>query len=313
MILTITANPAVDVTYRIAQLEPGEVHRVRTERKAGGKGLNVARAVKQRGHDVAAVGIVGGETGRFIASELADAGIPARWVSTDNPTRSTVNVLTDSGESTMLNEYGGNPGKHNWELFLDLVGQQSAEASVAVVSGSFPGGLSAEDHAALFSHTQAAQFRIFDVSGSALLSAAENNASLLKPNAFELQEATGAADIQTGVRELLERGAQAIAVSLGAEGMLFATSKFSVRAFLDTPLSGNPTGAGDAAVASFAISFALHGQLLIDSSNIAADALRDAVAQSAAAVVAPTAGEFDYPTYQRLLNEVRTEEVHASS
>lgn len=313
MILAVAANPAVDITYRTPHLLLGEVNRVETQRKAGGKALNVARSISQRSKDTEVVGILGGDTGRFIAHELQEARIPAYWVDTDSPTRSTVNVLTSSGESTMLNELGAPPGGHAWDAFVRLVKKRGSTSSVVVVSGSFPSGVGRAEQLALFNSARDSSHCIFDVSGNALIDAATCAPTLLKPNAAELMEATGEPSVERGLATLFKHGAQAVAVSLGAEGMLLATPQLAIRAFLDTPMSGNPTGAGDAAVASFAISIEIHGHLALHDAALARATLCDAVAQSAAAVAMSTAGGFDFPTYQNLLNSVRTENLNAFS
>lgn len=312
MILTVTPNPAVDITYRTDHLEVGEVNRVSAGRKAGGKGLNVARVISQRGGDAVILAPIGGDTGAFIAQDIAQTGITARWVQAAQATRATVNVLTGDGESTMLNEPGTDPGEAAWDELVRETGELALASQVTVISGSFPAGITPIQTAALFAAAKCAQFTICDVSGPLLLEAARAGASVLKPNRSELLEATGAATVQEGANLLLDAGAQAVAVSLGADGMLFVTRGFSVRCAIPTPLSGNPTGAGDAAVASLALSLSEHKEAVLCSSETAADAVRDAVVLSAAAVIAPTAGDFDLDTYEHLLELARTEIHHAT-
>ncbi len=97
---------------------------------------------------------------------------------------------------------------------------------------------------------------IVDTSGPALLRAADAGATVLKPNAAELVEATGVADPVEGARSLIARGTELVLLSLGAEGMLAVTATALVHARLDEPLAGNPTGAGDAGVAACAVLYA---------------------------------------------------------
>ncbi|NKF32455.1 1-phosphofructokinase family hexose kinase, partial [Pseudomonas sp. BGM005] len=87
---------------------------------------------------------------------------------------------------------------------------------------------------------------IVDTSGRGLLHAADAGASVLKPNAAELVEATGIVDPVEGARSLIARGTGLVLLSLGAEGMLAVTASDVLHARLDAPLDGNPTGAGDA-------------------------------------------------------------------
>jgi len=138
---------------------------------------------------------------------------------------------------------------------------------------------------------------IVDTSGPALLWAADAGATVLKPNAAELVEATGIPDPVEGARSLLARGAELVLLSLGAEGMLAVTASDLVHARLDEPLAGNPTGAGDAGVAACAV---LYADGVRDPEQI----LRRATAWSAAAVLTPLAGDIS-PRWTELEQQLR--------
>ena len=76
MILTVTANPAIDRVYFIEQFQMGEVHRpARAVVSAGGKGINVSRVAKTLGADTCAMGFVGGYNGAFIRAEVEALGV----------------------------------------------------------------------------------------------------------------------------------------------------------------------------------------------------------------------------------------------
>ena len=128
---------------------------------------------------------------------------------------------------------------------------------------------------------------IIDTSGAGLLAAASAGATVLKPNRQELAEATGLGDPLAGARHLLALGAGLVLLSLGEEGMVALAASDPERlhsARLPRVLRGNPTGAGDAAVAAAAVAYAT-GQHRIDQ------VLRAATAWSAAAVLMPLAGD----------------------
>src|SRR4051794_41932982 len=76
MIVTVTLNLALDVTYRVPRLTPGATHRVTVDQRAGGKGVNVARVLRALGEDAAVCGFAGGGTGRLALAELEAAAIP---------------------------------------------------------------------------------------------------------------------------------------------------------------------------------------------------------------------------------------------
>jgi hypothetical protein len=87
MILTVTPNIALDITYRVDQLTPGSSHRVRrVEERAGGKGVNVAGVLRALGHDTVVLGFVGGATAGAVTSDLARGGLVHELIAVDGPT-----------------------------------------------------------------------------------------------------------------------------------------------------------------------------------------------------------------------------------
>ena len=108
MILTVTVNAAVDKTLTVANLQLGHRHRAQQgARDAGGKGINVARALKRLGEPVIATGLAGGRTGIQIVEGLAGEGILNDFVRIGGESRtSTVVVDPTSGLQTEINEYG---------------------------------------------------------------------------------------------------------------------------------------------------------------------------------------------------------------
>lgn len=157
---------------------------------------------------------------------------------------------------------------------------------------------------------------IVDTSGPTLVSVSKAGADVVKPNAEELREATGENDPHNGARRLIECGAGAVVVSCGEDGMLaFVPSGDTVRAWRARPaekLEGNPTGAGDAAVAALAC--AVDDASASEPLNaIIPESLREAVALSGAAVLRPGAGEIDIAAYHRMRHEIALEELHATS
>ncbi|GGD68726.1 1-phosphofructokinase family hexose kinase [Microbacterium murale] len=311
MILTVTANPALDLTWEIDRIEIGGTHRADTGAvRAGGKGLNVARVAHAQGFDVRALTTCGGATGAELRDELEASGMPHVLIPVTAPTRRSVAWVDRSlGDTTIVNERGVNPSVEEWSAFTAAVRGQAAAASVLVISGSFPPCAPSRLLPELIA-AGAGRPVIVDTSGPALLTAADAGASVLKPNKAELAEATGMADPIDGARALIARGAGLVLLSLGAEGMYAVTADRVLRARLPERLAGNPTGAGDAAVAAAATLLAEKVGAASDSaSDLAADPaasgfdpeaiLRRATAWSAAAVLMPLAGEI-HPTWRDL-------------
>lgn len=288
MILTVTANPAIDLTYETDSLVVGESNRVAGARsRAGGKGLNVARVAHQLGNRVLAVATVGGDTGIEFERELQTSGLPHRLVPVTTATRrSFAFVDTSSGQVTVVNEAGNALTAAGWAALTGAVRSVAADATCLVGSGSLPPGATDGFYADLVAIAHDAGFpAIIDATGAALLGAARAGADLLKPNRRELAETTGLADPVAGAAKLLDAGARLVLVSLGEEGMFAVSAEDRAPLFARLPrLAGNPTGAGDAAVAASAVCLAAGD---CDPESI----LRLASAWSAAAVLAPVAGE----------------------
>lgn len=310
MIITITPNPALDITYRVDALQPGEAHRVRlvTERP-GGKGLNVASVLAALGEPATALGFLGGATGQRIAELAAQtAGIrdaERYWVASDAESRRAVIVVAE-GTATVFNEPGAPAGVGAWQNLTGELATRLRPDDVVAICGSVPAGTQAGSLANLVQIAQAVGARtVVDTSGRWLGEAARAGADLLKPNRAELA-ASGTTDLVMGARKLIRWGAKAVAVSSGAEGMRLFLADWPVQHWLarGPQLAGNPTGAGDAAVAAWCRALASGRDLGRDGPAV----LADAVALSAAAVLAPEAGEFDADHYAQAAGQIEVSE-----
>lgn len=302
MILTVTPNTALDVTYELDRLRPGRTHRVRaSHRCAGGKGVNVARTLHALGERVVATGFLGGDTGALVRADLLTAGIPAEMVPIATDTRRTVSIVDDNG-ATVLSEAGPEISAAEWEQLGRTVHRLATRSSTVVCSGSLPPGAPVDGYARLIRICRDLVVPcLIDTSGEPLRVALNEHPDLVKPNADELAELTGVPDPVAGAAAILAAGARAVVVSVGSEGLLAMDRKRAWRARPPEVLNGNPVGAGDAVVAALAVA-AANGQAL-------ADALPAAVALSVATVATPVAGRFDQDTYRRTLPRVRVEEL----
>jgi 1-phosphofructokinase family hexose kinase len=315
VILTVTPNPALDLTWHVERLTPGATHRVPTAvGRAGGKGLNVARVLHAQGHDVLALATVGGETGEAFAAELAASGVPHRLLAVASTTRRSAAIVDDlRGESTVLNELGGPLSPDEAATLARTTGECARTADAVVLSGSLPPGFGPDELAGVVAQIAVAGVPVVvDTSGPALIAAARSGAQVLKPNREELAAATGREDPLEGARELLAHGARLVVVSLGEAGLLVVGRVGRpLHARLPRPLHGNATGAGDAVVAAIVAAVASGGDLWSDADAAArarADLARRAAAWSASAVLMPLAGELS-PRHAKLEAEVVVTEL----
>ncbi|APA96378.1 hexose kinase [Nocardia seriolae] len=303
VILTVTMNPAYDMTYRLERLEPGRAQRVLSvEQRLGGKGINVTRILCQLGSYSRATGFADHTFAAAAADEFPADFVPALpWV------RRTV-VISESRDGTATGLW--EPGAYVHELHAvdrlrDRIQFLLPELRGLVVSGSLPGGIDETVPAALARAAVAAGVpTVCDVDGPALKLAAAVPGVILMPNRDELERLTGAVTarpeaVVAAARPLLDAGVGAVIATLGPDGMVAVTASCAWSATLPEPLAGNPTGAGDAAAAAVVRALATGDEP--DWPAI----LTDAVATSAAAVVIPVAGESDLTLRDRLAPTVR--------
>src|SRR5690348_10301756 len=159
MIVTVTLNPALDLTYSVDTLVPHGVHRVAaaTER-AGGKGVNVARVLHAIGEPVLATGLLGGSTGGRVADLLAADGVPASFTAIAGDTRRTV-AVTDRHDATGFWEPGPRISAAEWSLMLTRYRELLRTASVVALCGSLPPSVPIDGYAEMVRLATAAECR----------------------------------------------------------------------------------------------------------------------------------------------------------
>lgn len=299
MILTLTPNPAIDETYSAPGVAVDSSHKVvRSHSQAGGKGLNVARVLHSQDLVVHALFPAGGASGRELTAELTAAGIAFTAVPVAGATRrSMAFVDPEADTTTIFNEAGSALDPAEWESLTQAYLGLLEHAKAVAICGSWPPGTERETMRALIkAAVQREIYTVVDTSGPLLLDAAACGA-VLKPNHHELLAATGAGSLAEGAADLLERGAAEIYLSAGEKGLYHFTGETPLVAHAKLPrkLTGNPTGAGDSAVAA-----------LLSSKVQSLDreaTLSRAVAWSASTVLMPTAGALS-PKHEALLADV---------
>ncbi|REK87167.1 1-phosphofructokinase family hexose kinase [Streptomyces inhibens] len=299
MILTVTLNAALDITYRVPRLRPHSTNRItEVSERPGGKGLNVARVLAALGHRTVATGFAGGGTGDALRALLAETDVTDALVPVGGASRRTVAVVDETtGDTTQLNEPGPTVSPAEWDTFLGTYRELLGGARAVALCGSLPPGVPVDVYARLTRAARTAGVPVLlDTSGEPLRRGLAARPDLAKPNADELAALTGSTEPLRAARDARRRGAHAVAASLGPDGILAVTADGAWQAAPPWRIAGNPTGAGDSAVAGL-----LSG--LVEELPWP-DRLTRAVALSAATVRAPAAGEFDVATYEELLSRV---------
>ena len=292
MIITITPNPSIDRTLRIDSLSPGDVHRVSTvTSEAGGKGINVARALALAGYKSACVYPGDSADGDFTKMLGGIDGLSVVPVDTSTGVRTNISIIETDGRTTKVNEPGEELSAAHQDMIFDAVANLAAEAADdslwIAVCGSLPPGVSPDFAVRLRDHVGGQAKLAIDASGEALQRAAASGADLLKPNQHELAELVDRSlptlgDIVDAAIEVQESGVETVVVSLGGDGALLVTKEGVVHGTAPTNVVTNTVGAGDAFLAGF-LSVAGSGNHGPDST-----ALSEALSWGRAAVASPS-------------------------
>ena len=259
-IVTLTLNPALDVSTAVPRIEPA--HKLRCEPPRydpGGGGINVARVIRRLGGSALAVYPEGGSTGQRLSYLLKAEGTPTRAVRIAGETRESFTVLDQAAVAEYRFVLPG-PRLSAAELgaCVDTAIGATSPPGFVVVSGSLPPGAGPDCLADLAGRARTAGLRLaVDTSGPALAAALEAGVYLAKPNLRELSELTGTPLPDTAARvracrDLIARGGtSAIALSLGAEGALLVTADaaWSSPGLPVEPVSS--VGAGDSFLGGF--------------------------------------------------------------
>ncbi|GAA4913430.1 1-phosphofructokinase family hexose kinase [Streptomyces coeruleoprunus] len=308
VILTVTLNTALDITHTVPALTPHASHRVTdVAERPGGKGLNVARVLAALGHETVVTGFAGGPTGEVLRSLLAPLPVRDALVPTTGTTRRTLAVVdTATGDTTQFNEPGPVVTPTEWAALLTTYQELLAGARAVALCGSLPPGIHVGAYADLVRRARAAGVPVLlDTSGEPLRRGIAARPDVVKPNADELAALTGSREPLRATRDARRRGAHAVVASLGPDGLLAVTPDGSWRAVPPARVKGNPTGAGDSAVAGL-LSALVEGAPWPER-------LGRAAALATATVLAPAAGEFDPERYGELLERVTVTEQAAAA
>jgi 1-phosphofructokinase len=309
MIVTVTLNPAIDRSLTVPRFEVGRTNRGEVRRTdAGGKGINVAKALKQFGTEVCALGFVGGSNGHFILEALAASGIPADFTYVPGETRVNLKIHDPVYRTeTELNEPGFQVLPEHLEAMKRKIREYGPRSEVMVFSGSLPPGAPPETFAELITIASALGAKcMLDTAGPALRRGLEAKPLLLKPNRAEVEELLQVrlrtrGDLVEAAGKLLELGAEEAVISMGADGAVAATKHDVLSAHPLAVVPRSSVGAGDAMVAALA-----YGEVERLSFR---DSFRLAMAASAAAVTMEGSKVAELALVQSLLPQVQIEDI----
>lgn len=306
MILTVTLNPAVDKTYTTGSLMLGQVNRMRTVHNiAGGKGINVAKILRQYGYQVMTAGFLGGYTGQFIEKCMQEIQAQCCFTKVAGETRSSINVIAEDGYVTEILEPGPVVSAQELEQFEADYRKAVAACELVVMSGSVAKGIPADIYGKLVAIGKEAGKRcILDTSGEALLHGIEAAPYMIKPNQKELEYLVGhklkdIGEVACAAKELRKKGIEHVLVSMGKKGLLSVSEAGVWWGKSPAVKAVNTVGCGDSVVASYAMSV-LKGE---DEET----ALKRATAISAANAATLESGDISLELAEELLGKIQLE------
>jgi 1-phosphofructokinase family hexose kinase len=258
--VVLALNPSVDAEWRVDGVQWEEKNTVQSERRwAGGKGVNVARWLGHLGSNPLLILPLGGDAGREIKTHLTHEKITAQIIPIQESSR--VNVIVTAGKQGQLrfNPHGPELSHKEWRTILDSVREACATASLMILSGSLPRGISVTAYAEIIRLTQRAGVPVLlDCDGPVLEAAVPAKPFFIKPNEHELAGWTAAMKLKKGTlfatRHMSFLTGGWVLVSRGAKSALLMHEGMS-ETLTEVPVRLKPrntVGAGDAMLAAVA-------------------------------------------------------------
>lgn len=257
-ILTVTMNPSVDIAYQLPTFKLDDVNRVSNVNKsAGGKGLNVTRVLKEIDEDLTATGLVGGDLGNYIKSQLDQGAIHHDFYQIKGNTRNCIAILHE-GLQTEILESGPTISDVEGEAFKNHFESLLKDAEVVSISGSTPSGLATDYYVELIMIANAKEVPVvLDTSGESLRQVllSGHKPKVIKPNVDELSQLLGRELdkdlnlLKEALQDSLFNGVEWVIVSLGSEGAFAKHHDLYYKVDIPTIDIVNPVGSGDSTVA----------------------------------------------------------------
>lgn len=262
MITTVTLNPCNDLTFNISNFVYGGMNRVLSQRfDFAGKGFNVARIVSRLGEKATATGFLYDENGKDMQKSLIDEGVTVDCIWKQGKIRTNIKLFDEKKKViTEVNEQGVFASKDDVDEVFKKIIELADNSDFLVLSGSICPGCEDDIYSNIIRFCSNNTKIILDAEGKKLSLGIEQKPFMIKPNLFELETALNKTletneDIKNACREIIEKGVEIVAVSMGERGLIIADNNKTIFAppIKDLQVLGT-VGAGDSMVAAFAVS-----------------------------------------------------------
>lgn len=287
MIYTITLNPALDHYVETEDLRVDDANRVKDECLfAGGKGIDVSRAIRHLGGESMALGFIGGHNGNILVEMLKQEDITPYLTPISQETRRDIIISTRQQRTqTLLNARGPSVTAAEWASFLTHLRMLDLHQAFVVLGGSLPRGLPHDAYREIIALVQGRGAKaILDADGRALKAGLKAKPFAVKPNLNELRRVSGRSlrtkeEILSVATDVNRAGVKFVMVSLGSKGLLLVSRSHRFWASPPSVKVRSTVGAGDSMVAGFVFVYA--------SGKPVEDCVRWATAAGTAATLAP--------------------------
>lgn len=307
-VLAVALNPSLDKTLTVDKIIWGSEARVRSVScYAGGKAVNVARALQALDTRVKLIGVLAGNTGAMIEEDLRLSGLLQEWIFAKGETRTNITLqMKQNGKTARLLEPGEPLSLASEACFRKIFLKGLKEANAAVFSGSLPFSMDTKVYARLIRMARAQHvMTVLDTSGEALREGLQASPFLIKPNRQEAEDVLGYSlssrkTLIRALKELAGFGPRIVLISLGADGLIGFEG---ARVFMATApeRQGMTVGCGDAALAGFMSAF-LNG-------DVFNQCLRYAAACGTANVAVGIPGALDKKKINSVLKKTRVKQL----
>ncbi|WED28627.1 1-phosphofructokinase [Vibrio sp. DW001] len=254
-VVTVTLNPALDLTGSMGTLNVGNVSLVNQgSLHAAGKGVNVAKVLSDLGAEVTVTGFLGRDNQEMFCQLFEEIGATDKFVRVDGATRINVKLVEQSGEVSDINFPGVEVSEDDIEQFEQTLFELAKNHDYFVIAGSLPKGVSPDLCASWIQHLHDVGKKVlFDSSREALTAGINSNPWLIKPNDEELSEFVGRSldtpvECQQAAQELADKGIDNIVVSMGSKGVLWLNQNEWLRSQPPKMTVVSTVGAGDTLV-----------------------------------------------------------------
>lgn len=308
MILTITANPSVDISYQLEKFNIDDVTRTSDiEKHAGGKGIHVGYVLKELGAAPVHSGFVGGKLGEFIEEDLEKMGQKTRFVKVKGDTRNCIAILHE-GKQTEILEAGPTISIDEKEEFINNLNQISEGCHIINISGSLPKGLTSDFYKQIIKYAKKHnKFVSIDTSGNTLkdIINSEEKPDIIKPNETEISYVLGRNIEKGDLKEILKeepfKDIPYIVVSMGKDGAIVKIKNKIYNAKVPKVLAINPVGSGDSSLAG--------ALFAIDKEKSDEEIIKTSMTCGLLNVLTEEIAHIDIEKFDKYFNEIEVEEV----